>query len=219
MIGVLVPAHDEAALIGGCLDAIRAAAACPRLEGEPVLVVVALDRCRDDSARICADAGVATVRLDARNVGRARAAAAESLLQAGVRWLASTDADSRVPRDWLSAQVACGADAFCGTVRVGDWLDYGAAVREAFFAREHHRDEHPHVHGANLGVAAAAYRAAGGFPPLAAHEDHALVRALADAGCSIARHAAPAVTTSARRDARARQGFGDHLLALEHALA
>ncbi|MDH5831207.1 glycosyltransferase [Luteimonas sp. M1R5S18] len=219
MIGVLVPAHDEQALIGGCLESLRAAAGCPRLGGEPVRVVVALDRCRDATARICAEAGVATVCLDACNVGRARAAAAEVLLQAGARWLASTDADSRVPRDWLSGQVACGADAFCGTVRVGDWLDYGAAVRDAFLAREQHRDDHPHVHGANLGVSAAAYRAVGGFAPMPAHEDHALVRALAAGGWSIARRNSPAVTTSARRDARAPQGFGEHLLSLEHALA
>lgn len=219
MIGVLVPAHDEEALIGDCLRSIHAAVACPRLLGEPVCVVVALDRCRDGTAAICADLGVATLRLDARNVGQARAVAAEFLLQSGARWLASTDADSRVPPDWLSAQLACAADAFCGTVRVGDWLDYRTAVRDAFLAGEQYRDGHAHVHGANLGVSADAYRAVGGFPPCAAHEDHALVDALSRSGFTIARRGTPAVWTSARRDARARHGFGDYLLALEEAAA
>ncbi|WP_202843364.1 glycosyltransferase [Luteimonas saliphila] len=219
MIGVLVPAHDEEALIGDCLRAIQVAAACPRLRGEPVAVVVALDRCRDATAAICEGLGVPTVRLEARNVGQARAVAAAALLRAGARWLASTDADSRVPPDWLSGQLACAADAFCGTVRVGDWLDYRPVVRDAFLAREQYRDGHAHVHGANLGVSATAYRAVGGFPAHAAHEDRALVDALARAGFAIARRGSPAVWTSARRDARARHGFGDYLLGMEEAAA
>lgn len=217
MIGVLVPAHDEEALVGACLRSILAAARSPALGGEAVRVVVALDSCTDATAGICAAVGVRTVALDARCVGRARAAAADLLLREGARWLASTDADSRVPPDWLAAQLACGADAFCGTVRVADWRDFAPRVRAAFLAGEHHVDDHPHVHGANLGVGAQAYRAVGGFPALAAHEDHALLDALERGGFRIARRATPAVTTSARRDARARHGFGDYLLALEAA--
>lgn len=219
MIGVLVPAHDEQATLGACLDSIRVATHCAALRGEAVAVVVALDDCRDATAAVCAAHGVDTVVLDARNVGRARAAAADALLTKGARWLASTDADSRVPPDWLSAQLACDADAFCGTVRVGDWLDFCPAVRQAFVAGEQYRDGHPHVHGANLGVCAVAYRAVGGFPHVAAHEDHGLVAALAHDGFAIARRNVAPVRTSARRDARARHGFGDYLLALERALA
>ena len=54
---------------------------------------------------------------------------------------------------------------------------------------------HPHVHGANLGVTAAAYLAAGGFSALRTGEDHALVRALETAG--------------RRRSAHHRRGRGD----------
>lgn len=219
MIGVLVPAHDEEALIGDCLQSIQVAAQCAALDGEPVQVVVALDSCRDGTAAICASLGVRTVALDVRCVGRARAAAAEMLLADGARWLASTDADSRVPPDWLSGQLACRADAFCGTVRVSDWLDFAACVRAAFLAGEHYVDGHPHVHGANFGVSAEAYRAVGGFAPLAAHEDKALLEALDARGFAVARRATPAVLTSARRDARARQGFGDYLVSLEAAAA
>lgn len=217
MIGVLVPAHDEAALIGDCLRSVQAAARCHALRGEAVEVVVALDRCSDATGDICAALGVRTVAVDARCVGRARAAAAEALLASGARWLASTDADSQVPVDWLSGQLACGADAFAGTVRVADWLDFAACVRAAFLAGEHYVDGHPHVHGANFGLTAEAYRAVGGFAPLAAHEDRALLAALERAGFAVARRATPAVVTSARRDARARHGFGDYLLGLEAA--
>lgn len=219
MIGVLVPAHNEQALIGDCLRSIQHAAGHPALQGEPVEIVVALDSCSDDTAAICASLGVRTIALDARCVGQARRAAADTLLQAGGRWLASTDADSKVPQDWLSAQLQCGADAFCGTVRVADWLDFAERVRAAFLAGEHYEDDHPHVHGANFGLSAAAYQAVGGFPALAAHEDRGLLDALERAGYTIARKANPAVTTSARRDARARQGFGDYLLAIETAVA
>lgn len=217
MIGVLVPAHNEEALIGDCLRSILVAARSPALAGERVEVVVALDSCGDATAAVCAALGVRTVAVDARCVGHARAVAADLLLQRGARWLASTDADSRVPADWLAAQLACGADAFCGTVRVADWLDFAPRVRETFLARARYVDGHPHVHGANLGVSAGAYRAVGGFPALAAHEDHALLAALVRGRFTVARRAAPVVTTSARRDARARHGFGDHLLALEAA--
>ncbi|MGY1519616.1 glycosyltransferase [Luteimonas sp. A482] len=217
MIGVLVPAHNEEVLIGDCLRSILAAAQWPALAGERVEVVVALDSCRDATADACAALGVRTVALNARCVGRARAAAAELLLHEGARWLASTDADSCVPADWLAAQLACDADAFCGTVRVADWRDFAPRVRAAFLAGEHYIDGHPHVHGANLGVSAAAYRAAGGFPALTAHEDRALLDALERSGHTVARRANPAVITSARRDPRARHGFGDYLLALEAA--
>ena len=49
---------------------------------------------------------------------------------------------------------------------------------------------------------------AGGFAPLACHEDVALVRALQAWGARIAWSAAPRVTTSARRSYRACEGFG-----------
>lgn len=215
MIAVLIPAHNEAARIGACLASVLAAAASADLRGEEVRVVVALDRCTDGTAAIVARAGVTAVALDAGNVGRARAAAAAVAIRAGARWLATTDADSLVPGDWLAAQLAHGCDAFCGIVTVRDWEDYGPAVREAFAAGECRHDGHPHVHGANLGLSAQMYARCGGFRPLPAHEDVALVDALVAAGARIARMATPAVVTSARRAGRAQGGFADYLLAME----
>ncbi|MCS4236877.1 glycosyltransferase [Stenotrophomonas sp. BIGb0135] len=215
MIAVIVPAHNEVADIGRCLAAINVAGAHPRLQGEPVLAVVALDDCSDGTEAVAASFGAATLTVDARCVGAARAAAANHALALGARWIASTDADTLVPPEWVWKQTRCGADAFCGVVDVVDWLDYPQAVREAFACREVARDGHGHVHGANLGVSAAAYLAAGGFAALATGEDVALVQALQRSRASIAWHARPAVATSARRAAKAPQGFSGFLRALE----
>ncbi|WP_411851318.1 glycosyltransferase [Stenotrophomonas sp. LGBM10] len=215
MIAVIVPAHNEGPVIARCLASIRSAASHPGLHGEAVLTVVALDDCSDDTAAICAGQGATTVAMDARCVGTARAAAATLALARGARWIANTDADSIVPADWLCQQTRCGADVFCGVVEVVDWLDYPDAVRRAFACRERAEDGHRHIHGANLGMRAAAYTAAGGFAPLCTGEDVALIHALRNAGASIAWLAQPVVTTSARRSSKAPQGFSGFLRALE----
>lgn len=214
MIGVIVPAHNEEAVIAACLKSVRISASSGLLSGEAVKVFVALDRCHDNTARVAAGLGAELVAADG-NVGFARAAAARAAISAGARWIASTDADSRVPPDWISGQLACGADAFCGVVDVNDWGDYGPRVQAAFHASAAHCEGHRHVHGANLGIDAAWYDRCGGFLPLPAHEDVALVHALVAAQARIARLPQPIVVTSARRNARAIDGFGDYLRQLE----
>ncbi|VXB15575.1 Glycosyl transferase [Luteimonas sp. 9C] len=215
MIGVVIPAHNEEAGIAACLASVQAAARHAALAGEAVEIVVALDRCSDRTAEIVAGCGVRGVALHDGNVGRARAAGAACAIGLGARWVACTDADSRVPQDWLACQIACDADAFCGIVTVDDWLDYDETVRLQFGTPDAQRDGHPHVHGANMGFSAAMYLRCGGFAPLSAHEDVAMVDALQRAGARIARRATPVVITSARRVARAQGGFADYLLALE----
>ncbi len=215
MIGVVIPAHNEEACIAACLASVQIAARSEALGGEEVVVVVALDRCSDRTAAIVAACGVRNVVVHDGNVGRARAAGAAFVIGLGARWVACTDADSRVPRDWLACQIACAADAFCGIVTVDDWLDYDDTVRTQFGTVEEQHDGHPHVHGANMGFSVAMYLRCGGFPPLSAHEDVAMVDALHRAGARIARCASPVVITSARRVARAQGGFADYLLALE----
>ena len=229
MIGIVVPVHDEEACLAACLQALCAAATCPLLHGETVSIVIVLDACSDDSRRIvlahAMQAGhrwrLDCIAIDARNVGAARAAGAQVLLQRGARWLAFTDADTRVSPAWLSTQLALNADAVCGTVAVDDWSPHGdsAAVLRAHFEQTYtDADGHRHIHGANFGVRASAYLRAGGFAPLACSEDVALVAALQACGAHIAWSAAPRVTTSARRHAKARGGFGDTLLQVVAAL-
>ena len=215
MIAAIVPAHNEERLIGPCLQALQAAARHPALAGEAVAIVVALDRCSDATASVCRRFGVQVVRVEAGCVGVARAAASEHALRQGARWIGCTDADSRVPEDWLAKQLECRASAFCGVVTVEDWLDYPLAVQQRFLASERMRDGHPHVHGANMGFSAQAYRQSGGFQPLVTGEDVALIAAIQTSGALVARLATPRVVTSARRDARAGNGFSDFLKRLE----
>lgn len=215
MIAAIVPAHNEEQMIGPCLQALQVAAAHRALDGEAVAIVVALDRCSDATAEICRRLGVHTVCVEAGCVGVARAAASEVALALGARWIGCTDADSRVPGDWLVKQLHCGAGAFCGVVTVEDWLDYAPTVQERFLASEHLHDGHAHVHGANMGFSAAAYRDSGGFLPLVSGEDVALIEAIQNSGARVARLAAPQVVTSARRHARATRGFSDFLKRLE----
>jgi len=225
MIGVVIPAHNEQAYLDACLRAAIVAARHPALNGEAVRITVVLDDCSDASAAIVArharrrggKAGpvIDNIAVEARNVGVARAAGAARMLADGARWLAFTDADTRVAPGWLAAQLSLRVDVVCGTVAVDDWSPHrenSVALREHFARSYTDADGHRHIHGANLGVSADAYARAGGFEPLACSEDVALVDALQRSGARFAWSAAPRVATSARRDAKARGGFGDTLL-------
>ncbi|MET3381535.1 glycosyltransferase [Variovorax paradoxus] len=215
MLGIVIPAHNEEQLIRECLSSVRTASQHPALMGEPVETIVTLDDCTDATGILASCCGAATVAIRARNVGMARAVGATALLARGARWLAFTDADTLVSEDWLAAQLSLQTDVVCGTVSVLDWSPHGrhAALlqthfQETYFDRESHR----HIHGANLGVSAAAYLRVGGFRHLACSEDVSLVNALIGAGCSVAWSSLPRVVTSARTDARARGGFAGALL-------
>jgi glycosyltransferase involved in cell wall biosynthesis len=211
MIGVVVPANDEEALIGRCIAALQLAARHPGLHGEVVEIVVVLDACRDATRSIATAQGVACVAVEARNVGVARAAGASALIAQGARWLAFTDADSAVAPDWLVHQLETTADAVCGVVAIDDWSDWSAEARASYEAGYVDAEHHRHIHGASLGVSTAAYLRAGGFPPLRCSEDVALVRRLDAQGATIRWTNRVRVNTSARRIARAPDGFAAHL--------
>ncbi len=216
-VGVVVPAHNEAAYLPSCLQALTIAVA-----EVPVVVdtVVVLDACSDSSRQ--AAQGFRIVEIDAHNVGAARRAGFAALLSARPvavpderSWLATTDADTLVPRDWLSRMLgyaAAGWDAVAGTVRVTDWGEYWGPKAEQlqalWGAGYNGSDGHSHVHGANLGLRADCYRDVGGMPAVALSEDASLLAAIAAAGRRV-RHAADLpVVTSSRSTPRAEGGFG-----------
>jgi glycosyltransferase involved in cell wall biosynthesis len=211
-MAVVVPAHNEERLLPGCLASIRAACG-----GYAVSVFVVADACTDATAAVASECGARVVRTDRRNVGAARFAGFAAALAVGAEWIATTDADSRVPPDWLDRQlvhVAAGADAVVGTVRVSEWADWPPwlpPMYELEYARHHAGLGHRHVHGANLGVTAAAYRAVGGFAPRRDGEDVALVRALWACGRRIAWATDLPVLTSSRAVGRVEAGFSGHL--------
>ena len=215
MIAVIVPAHNEAEHVGACLHSLALAANCLRLHGELVSVVVVLDDCNDATGDVARGAGASVLSLQVRNVGAARAAGAEWALARGARWLAFTDADSVVAPGWLADQLALNANAVCGTVAVSHWGSYGERMQQHYQRAYTDADGHQHIHGANLGVSAQAYRRAGGFKPLASSEDVTLVEALRSTGARIAWSARPRVLTSARRSFRAPLGFGATLLRID----
>lgn len=220
-IGGIVPVRDEEDSLEACLDALAEAAR--RVEDRArVHLVVVLDRCTDRSAALARRRGVLTVPLLAGNVGRARAAGCEvTLAHAGPdTWLTTTDGDSQVDPTWFSRHLDAidhGWDALVGTVAVHDWRGHSEVTR-----RRLERDyaaalagDHRHVHGANLGVRGAAYRAVGGFRALATGEDVALVADLERAGFRIRRTRSAPVVTSARRHGRAPAGFAANLRRLD----
>ena len=221
---VVVPARDEQARLGRCLDALAVAAARVG-PGVGVRLLVVLDRCRDRSAEVVAGhPAVRAVTSDAGSAGGARrfgvAAGLDAVIGAGQPlhrvWVASTDADSVVPPHWLTSQLdaaAGGADLVLGTVRP-DPAEAPPGLLEAWAAGYTEAEGHGHVHAANLGVRATAYLAAGGFEPVRTGEDVRLAAALARAGGTVVRTAAAPVTTSARLRARAPAGFAAHLALL-----
>ncbi len=213
MIGVVIPAHNEEQYLDACLEALLEAAAHPALD-LPVRILVVLDSCTDGSASVVANYPVASLALQARNVGRARAAGVARQLAQGANWIACTDADSRVASDWLVRQRELQADMVCGTVEVAEWGELDNGVQGRYLSAYQDRDGHRHIHGANLSFSAAAYRRAGGFQEIVVDEDVQLVAAFQRTGARIAWSALPRVYTSARLDCRARGGFGDYLRSL-----
>lgn len=247
-IDAVVPAHDEEQLIGACLDALLVARDAvhrtrPDLE---VGIIVVLDDCHDESERIVSErlAAVAggsvagrsgagesaagdsaVVVIGARNVGAARGAGVVTALDRGPagldeRWIASTDADSRVPSDWFEVHAAAfdaGTDVLLGTVRP-DFSDFSEHDVQRW------RSTHPaghlpgNIHGANLGIRADRLQALGSFSTAPEHEDVDLVERAGAAGLRIVPTLDGVVTTSGRRQGRTPAGYAA-FLAAEYPLA
>lgn len=214
MIGIIVPAHNEEASIGACLESLLVATHHVSLQGHAVRIVVVLDSCTDETKRIVNSYPVHAMSVSCTNVGVARATGADWMIQEGAQWLAFTDADTVVPESWLADQLRFGSDVVCGTVQVTDWSLHSEEVRAKYDSLYTPIEGHRHIHGANLGVSATAYRKVGGFKPLRAHEDVQLIADLHEAGASIIWTTCNCVTTSARLESRCREGFGDFLRSL-----
>jgi len=239
---VVVPAHDEQVLIGGCIDALARQRGVEAAAYELLLV---LDDCRDATrARACEygarHPGLALHLLESpgRGPGAARRVgmdlACARLHRAGRPGglIACTDADSRVAPDWIRAQVDAaqhGARAIGGRIEL-DRLEacaLGTAATDARAldaARRHARirsrpgppgstAEHWQFSGASMAVTAGTYRDVGGLEPLVALEDEAFEAALIEHGVPITRSLAVRVTTSARLRGRARRGLAHDLAA------
>ncbi len=230
-IAVGIPAHNEADRIDRALTSVVVAAASASL---PVTVVVAADASNDGTAararrrlrRLPANVRAEVIEVHARRAGVAREAAchaADAWLRAWVghgprRWIATTDADTEVPGNWLDVHrrwARRGADAITGLVRVHPDDDLAPEVRR-HLDRELARAGmgHGHIFGANLGVDAGWWQRVGGFPPVAVGEDTLLVDRLRGAGARVIGVTDGMVITSGRLVPRAPRGFGAKLATL-----
>lgn len=220
-LAVVVPVHDEEELLGDCLASVAGALAQVRGRRPEVRATgwVVLDACTDGSDAVARASGLGLVRLDTRSVGAARAAGVAAALAAlgpvppERVWTAHTDADSVVPPHWLVHQLEladAGADVAVGTVRP-DFRDLDDAQVEAWWRRYTPGVANGHVHGANLGIRASALAAAGGFAPVAEHEDVRLVEAARRRGASLVATDAAWVRTSGRQRGRTPGGYARYL--------
>jgi glycosyltransferase involved in cell wall biosynthesis len=217
VIQVVIPAHNEAELLRPCLDSVaRAVDRLHERTAAVATVTVVADSCTDGTLEVVEAFDATALPVSVRCVGAARDAGVRQVL-AGVPerppgvWVAMTDADSTVPPHWLEAQLAMatsGLGLWVGSVHP-DPTSISVSVLGEWWAR-HRRPDELHIHGANLGFTADTYRRAGGFPPLAEHEDVAFVRAALAAGVAWAT-GAPAVHTSGRTDGRTPGGFAQYL--------
>lgn len=240
---VAIPVRNEAERIGACLEALAA----QRDIGASALgVVLFLNNCTDGTAHV-----VAALRprlripvrmverdFDGANAGWARREA----MEAAADWLnegepfdgliLTTDADSRVPEDWVArnlAAVASGVDAVAGRIaldeadaaRLPAALHARGSMEGAYEARlvelEALVDPVPHdpwprhwtTSGATLAVRLATYRRVGGMPPLAVGEDKAFVSSLLSSDARVRHDPDILVVTSGRLDGRAPGGAAD----------
>jgi Glycosyl transferase family 2 len=238
-VAVAVPACNESERIEACVAALDRSAR--RARPSRVAVTLFVNNSGDATAAIARAMRPKHLRLtvvetelapDEAHAGGARRAALDlalnGLAEDGV--LMTTDADSCVHRDWISANLAeveAGADVVAGAVTF--LPDARVAVPPARNAEWRLAQVHARLHslldprpqarwpthiwawGASLAVTARAYRAVGGLPSLPLAEDRALVDLLEVHGFGVRRSHAPVVYTSPRRRGRAPGGFADLL--------
>jgi len=218
-IVVVIPACNEQATISPCLSSIAESATAlpPRID---VDIVVVADSCTDDTARLASEfEAVTVVEARVRCAGHARRLGTEFALSNLVVapesvWLACTDADTVVPADWLTRQLAHEASGFCGVTGIvkidptTSHPDLGKWFREYY--RVGDDGTHRHVHGANIGFRCDAYLDAGGWKPLRTGEDHDLWNRISSRWPTRS-NASLTVRTSARLSGRAPAGFARDL--------
>lgn len=221
-ISVVIPACNEEVLIESCLASVFASVLTVRRElgahAPAIDVVVVADRCEDATVALARAAGATVATIEARSVGTARRTGVALALRRGLgpharRWIANTDADSTVPTNWLVDQVAIagrGFEVMIGTVRP-DFADLTPEQEDLWRATHARGFANGHVHGANLGVRADAYLAAGGFLDAAESEDTDLVERLAARGARMLATDGCEVVTSGRQLGRTPGGYAGYL--------
>jgi glycosyltransferase involved in cell wall biosynthesis len=107
-LSVIVPAHNEEALLGATLDALRTAL---RAAGEPAEIVVVDDASTDRTAAIAQAHGARVVSVNVRHIAAARNAGARAAAGA---YLVFVDADTIVTPPVLQAAIEAMRDGAVG---------------------------------------------------------------------------------------------------------
>ena len=227
-VGVIIPACNEEATIGACIDSVLSALRKARIDNHWIVVVA--DSCTDETVKraemALGSAGeVAIVEL--KSAGAARRAGAGKVLarladiDPSRVWLANTDADTTVSEDWIRIQLRFADEGVAGVAGIVKLAADGCPAAEQIYESTyltHPQGTHSHVHGANLSVRADAYKDVGGWSTVALAEDHCLWSRLRNRGWRISSPVSSVVTTSARLEGRAKGGFADTLRARVEAL-
>jgi glycosyltransferase involved in cell wall biosynthesis len=239
---IAVPVRNEAERIVACLRAIDAQTG---LAPGRLGLVLFLNNCSDGTPDIVADL-LPRLTLPVRVIERTYAGAhagwaRRAAMDAAAAWLdevgaagtvLTTDADSRVPTDWVAANLAAldaGADAVAGRVELipeeaallppslparGRLEDaYDALITEMEARIDPDPSDpwpcHRTTIGATLAVRRSAYGAVGGMPEIPLGEDGAFVAALLEQGFRVRHDRAVMVWISARLTGRAPGGVAD----------
>lgn len=189
-------------------------------------VVVGADRCHDGTAAAAAEVVTHAADLDviegrwgsasgARRAIIAHGLGALATDEPGT-WIANTDADCLVPSTWICRQVAQAdhdVDLVLGTVVLSPTTSRRLTER---FADAYANPSRPHVHAANLGVRASAYRHVGGWNDrVILGEEHDLLRRLVGATRPVVWLDEHHVVTSGRTVSRVDGGFASFLADLD----
>lgn len=222
-VAVVIPVRNEEDWLPACLTAVDAARVhflrtIPRVL---VSVTVVLDRCTDRSWSAAQSVpGIAIIAGAFGSVGAARDAGVRFALGRSRSlpegtWVANTDADTLVPRNWLVEHYRLSSEyqLVLGTVRPTATTENAPLLR-SWSQSYVPGDGHHHVHGANLGIGGRTYLDLGGFHPLAQDEDVNLANRAKAGGSTWKASGSMRVTTSSRTVGRVPSGFSTYLRGL-----
>lgn len=201
-VSVVIPAFNEEELLPKCLEALRA----QEHVGEIELLVVD-NASTDGTARVARSHGATVVHEQSRGYGRALI---RGFAAARGDIIACTDADSIVPRDWISRLVR-EYERQGDVVAVGGDIEFicprwKSRLLTRFFIPLFNRIDRgnpagPHLWGANMSVRRDAFLAVGGWnPKFSLQADSELSERLRGAGRVVILESLRVLTSSRRWD-------------------
>ncbi|MCE5258315.1 MAG: glycosyltransferase [Chloroflexi bacterium] len=196
-ISVIVPAYNEAGCIADCISALLEQDMPPN----SYEVIVVDNHSTDKTAEIAAAFAGIVVVSEAQQQGIPSARMA-GIAAARGRIIATTDADTIVPRNWLSSMLGCYADT--DVVAVGGTASFRSAPRWLNIlnkSRNRSLKTTKSLLGFNMSFRKSAYTACGGYrSEINVNEDFYISRQLARIGKILILEDIPVITSRRRYD-------------------